>query len=147
MNTTIENSEEKTTGSHVESIFGKVIYEYSREQALKDGVLVDVTETAKEAGIRYHTAVTERLWNGYIVPTKQLEDMGQSIQGRLWDVLYMFAIAACNSPKGCRVLLYSVSFLLENTKSFKTHVVKLKAVIGPGDTTEPVITLMLEDED
>jgi len=35
-------------GSQEENIFGKVIYEYSREQALKDGVLVDVTETAKK---------------------------------------------------------------------------------------------------
>jgi len=134
------------TGNQIESMFGKVIYKYSRKQALEDGVLVDVTETAKEAGIRYNTAVTEALWN-YIEPTEKLKEMGQSIQGRLWDVLYMFAIAARSVPKGCSELLYSVSFLLENSESFKTHVVKLKAVIGPGDTAEPVITLMLEDED
>ena len=134
-------------GSQVESIFGKVIYKYSREQALEDGVLVDVTETAKQASIRYPTAVTERLWNGYIEPTEKLKEMGQSIQGRLWDVLYMFAIAGRSTPKGCNELLYSVGFLIENNKSSKTHVVKIKAVIGPGDTAEPVITLMLEEED
>ncbi|MDW7726886.1 MAG: DUF6573 family protein [Candidatus Methanoperedens sp.] len=129
-----------------ENMDRNVIYKYSREQAIKDGVLVDVTETAKEAGIRYHTAVTEALWN-YIEPTEKLARMGQSVQGRLWDVLYLFTIAARCVPKGCAELFYSVSFLMENSELFKTHVVKLKAVIGPGDNHEPVITLMLEDED
>ncbi|MBE0522354.1 MAG: hypothetical protein IBX39_08850 [Candidatus Methanoperedenaceae archaeon] len=123
-----------------------VIYKYSREQALKDGVLVDVTETAKEAGIKYPTAVTEALWN-YIEPTAKLTRMGQSVQGRLWDVLYLFTIAARNSREGCNELHYGVSFLMESNELFKTHVVKLKAVCGPGDNHEPVITLMLEDED
>ncbi|MBE0522204.1 MAG: hypothetical protein IBX39_08095 [Candidatus Methanoperedenaceae archaeon] len=133
-------------GNQQEELFGKTIYEYSREQALRDGVLVDVTETAKEAGIKYPVAVTEALWN-YIEPTKKLIEMGQSVQGRLWDVLYLFTIAGRSVPKGCAKLLYNVSFLMENSESFKTHVVKLKAVCGPGDTMEPVITLMLENED
>ncbi|MBE0522583.1 MAG: hypothetical protein IBX39_10015 [Candidatus Methanoperedenaceae archaeon] len=133
-------------GNQEEALFGKVIYAYSREQALKDGVLVDVTETAKEAGIKYPVAVTEALWN-YIEPTKKLTEMGQSIQGRLWDVLYLFATAGRGVPGGCSKLLYSVSFLMENSESFKPHVVKLTAVISPGDNHEPVITLMLEDED
>ncbi|MBE0428087.1 MAG: hypothetical protein IBX72_15790 [Nitrospirae bacterium] len=123
-----------------------VIYKYSREQAIRDGVLVDVTETAKEAGIKYPTAVTEALWN-YIEPTEKLERMGQSIQGRLWDVLYLFAIATRCVSKGCAELHYDVDFLMENSVLFETHEVKLKAVCGPGDNHEPVITLMLEDED
>jgi type I site-specific restriction endonuclease len=31
-------------------IFGEVIYSYTRAQAIEDGVLVDVTDMAKEAG-------------------------------------------------------------------------------------------------
>ncbi|MFZ1074602.1 MAG: hypothetical protein WAO21_14335 [Verrucomicrobiia bacterium] len=35
-----------------ESPFGEVIYSYTRKQAIADGFQVEVTETAKEAGIR-----------------------------------------------------------------------------------------------
>jgi hypothetical protein len=82
-----------------ESPFGDVIYAYTRTQAIEDGTLVDVTETAKEAGIKYPTAVTEALWNGYIEPTKRLKDQGQSVQGRIWDVLFLFTLAAKTSQK------------------------------------------------
>jgi type I site-specific restriction endonuclease len=34
-------------------VFGDVIYSYTRKQAIEDGVLVDITEMAKEAGIKY----------------------------------------------------------------------------------------------
>ena len=36
-----------------ESPFGRVIYAYTRKQAIADGVQVDVTKTAKEAGISF----------------------------------------------------------------------------------------------
>jgi len=54
-------------------------------------VLVDVTETAKEAGIAYPTAVTQTLWNGYIEPPESLKGI-QDMQGRLW---------ACMAVGGC----------------------------------------------
>jgi len=38
--------------------FGPVIYGYSREQAIADGVLIDVSELAREAGFRILVAVT-----------------------------------------------------------------------------------------
>jgi len=41
--------------------FGEIISRYSRSQAIEDGVLVDVTETAKEAGFCYHTVITAAL--------------------------------------------------------------------------------------
>jgi len=41
---------------------------------------VDITETAKEAGIVYPTAVTQGLWNGYIKPPESLKGF-QDLQG------------------------------------------------------------------
>lgn len=35
---------------------------YSRAQALEDGVLVDVSETAREAGIKLPVALTATVW-------------------------------------------------------------------------------------
>ena len=40
-----------------------VVYAYSREQAIADGVLVDVTETAKAIGFKLHTVVTDHLFH------------------------------------------------------------------------------------
>ena len=45
----------------IEDVFGPVIYTYTRAQAIEDGVLVDVSTLAAEAGIRYPTAVTRGL--------------------------------------------------------------------------------------
>ena len=46
----------KTDGS--ESLFGEVIFSYTRAQAIADRVLIDVTPTALETGFRFPTAVT-----------------------------------------------------------------------------------------
>jgi hypothetical protein len=133
--------------SEQESLFGDVIYAYTRAQALADGVLIDVTEDAREAGIKYPTAVTEALWNGYIDPDERLKSMGQSARGRLWDVLFLFTFAARSSPKGCNELLYKVNFLMDEGDKYQQETVEIKAVCGPGDDGAPVITIMLPDED
>ena len=36
-----------------ESPFGEIIYSYTRAQAVADGVQVEVTKTAQEAGIKF----------------------------------------------------------------------------------------------
>ena len=41
-----------------ESPFGPVIYAYTRAQAVADGVQVEVTKTAKEAGISFPVFLT-----------------------------------------------------------------------------------------
>ena len=42
----------------VESFFGDIISTYTRAQAIKDGVLIDVSSTAKEAGFEWPVAIT-----------------------------------------------------------------------------------------
>jgi hypothetical protein len=64
-----------------------IISRYTRENAIDDGVLVDVTEQAKETGIRVPTVITSHLH-------QVLEDIpetsaGQDYRGRLHDVLWM----------------------------------------------------------
>ena len=39
-----------------------LIHRYSRADALRDGVLIDVSETAREAGIRWPVALTQATW-------------------------------------------------------------------------------------
>jgi hypothetical protein len=49
----------KTDGS--ESLFGEVIFSYTRAQAIADRALIDVTPTAAEVGFRFPAAVTSDL--------------------------------------------------------------------------------------
>lgn len=117
-----------------------VIFTYSRKQAIEDGVLVDVTETAKEAGFRFPVALTRQVWGKYIVPSDYDAERGQDTAGRLWDTLWMLRV---NARKGGSCILFPVVFeMLGEPKT-----VQLKAVVGPGDDGGPVITIMMPDED
>ena len=124
--------------------FGGFVHRYSRAQAIEDGMLIDVTETAKEAGFKVPVAVTHAVWDGCIEPSEKLKEVGQSVSGRLWDVLWMCALKARFS-EGDRFL-----FALYVRYGTREHQIKkeiLKAVIGPGDQGEPVITIMEPGED
>jgi hypothetical protein len=62
-----------------------LIHSYGRRQAIKDGVLIDVTTTAKEVGFCFPVAVTAALWSQYVRVPDAVE--GQDEAGRLWDIL------------------------------------------------------------
>jgi len=125
-----------------ESIFGPVVSVYTREQAIADGVLVDVTKTAKEAGFTVPVAVTDHVWGEVITPRDQQRSTGQSEAGRLWDVLSVLRYAVKASQEDGALLLFKV--LMQDAYR---HYVQLKSEIGPGDHGEPVITIMLPGED
>lgn len=117
-----------------------VIYTYTRRQAIEDGVLIDVSNLARQAGYKWPVALTSTLYNTYIKPKKNLD--GQSDIGRLWDVLNVLRLKAQNSSGS--VVLFKVSFLMEIDS---LEEIKLKAIAGPGDEGETVITIMTPEED
>ena len=43
--------------------FGPILSAYTRAQAIEDGFLVDVSDTAREAGFGIPVAVTRSVWN------------------------------------------------------------------------------------
>ncbi len=63
-----------------------LIHRYTRADAIRDGVLIDVSAVAREAGIRYPVALTRAVWERCVaVPPGVL---CQDETGRLWDVLF-----------------------------------------------------------
>ena len=120
-----------------------VIHRYTRAQALEDGVLVDLTEWAKELGFRFPVACTATLWNDYIVPPQGTRELGQSERGRAHDVLWMLFNAIRRSGDGDMVS-FEVLFLRTDGRQ---ALVKLKSLCGPGDQGEPVLTIMLPNKD
>jgi hypothetical protein len=126
------------------SVFGDLIYSYTRQQALADGVLVDATSLAREAGFVFPVALTETLYHSYIVPALDLVTEGQSIQGRLWDLLFVLRFAIAKA-RNADTILFTVLFLM--SPGATPVPIDLKAICGPGDDGEPVLTIMLPDED
>jgi hypothetical protein len=125
----------------MEDLFGPPISTYTRAQAIEDGVLVDVSSVAREAGIRFPVALTRAVFETCVTVPKGVR--GQDESGRLWDVLWMLR---CTTRWGGPVEMFSVHVRMDNRERMPSAV-RLKAHCGPGDNGEPVITVMLPDED
>jgi hypothetical protein len=119
-----------------------LIYSYTRADALRDGVLIDVSATAREAGIRWPVALTCAAWGRCVRVPPGVACQDEA--GRLWDVLFLLALAARRSA-GAEVR-YGVHVRTDNREG-TPPLVRLKALCGPGDVGEPVITVTLPDED
>ncbi len=120
-----------------------IIHRYTRAQAIEDGVLVDITRWASETGFKVPVACTRTLWEKWITPPQGTRQMGQCERGRGHDVLWMLLVAIRASPPRQQIE-YEVLFLDADQRH--QHV-RLKAVCGPGDQSEPTITIMLITED
>ncbi len=121
-----------------------LIHRYTRADALRDGVLIDVSATAREAGFKYPVALTAAAWVKCVtVPSAVL---CQDEAGRLWDVLTMLRCAARGPDGGAAEVRFGVHVRNDN-RDRTPPLVRLKALCGPGDQGEPVITVMMPEED
>jgi hypothetical protein len=120
-----------------------IIHRYSRADAIRDGVLIDVTQTAREAGFRFPVALTRAAWERCVVVPAGV--LGQDEAGRLWDVLWMLACAMRGAGNGAEIR-FALPVRSDNRKR-TPPLVRLKAVCGAGDQGEPVVTVMLPAED
>jgi hypothetical protein len=120
-----------------------VVHRYTRADALRDGVLIDVSAVAREAGTRYPVALTRAVWQRCVaVPPGVL---CQDEACRLWDVVYLLACAIRRSCSGPEVR-FGVHVRNDNRDRLPP-LVRLKAACGPGDFEEPVVTIMTQDQD
>ncbi|MEK7254515.1 MAG: DUF6573 family protein [Bacteroidota bacterium] len=118
----------------------EIISAYSRRQAIEDGVLVDVSSVAKEAGFIIPVAVTAAVWADVNDIPKRFQGI-QDIQGRLWDLLSMLRFAIRNN-RDRSVINYAFTMHVGQGSLYTA-----KAVCSPGDNAEPVITIMQPHED
>ncbi|MFA6093665.1 MAG: DUF6573 family protein [Elusimicrobiota bacterium] len=120
----------------------EVIHAYTRKDAMDDGVLVDLSGLAREAGFRWPLAVTRAVYE-MLEPSEELKARGQSVTGRAWDMLFILRVAARRGDG--QEISFSPLFL--NKPGEPPEHKGLRAVTGPGDDGEPVITVMLPGED
>ena len=123
-----------------------IVSAYSRAQALADGVLIDVSGPAEAAGFKVPVAIRAAVW-ALCEPPDAAAALGESEAGRLWDVLWM-SIVAARRLQGEHRLDDTIHFAVEMTNADgKKALHDLWAKCGPGDATEPVVTIMRRGED
>mgnify|MGYP001053751248 FL=1 len=125
----------------VEDLDMPLIYTYTRAQALEDGVLVDVSELAREAGFVWPVALTAAVW-ALVEDIPARYRAWQTVEGRTYDVLWMAYCAIRSATHRDTELRYTL--LLDHGRH---RYLTLKLVTGPGDHGEPVVTIMLPRED
>lgn len=93
----------------------EVISCYTREQAIEDGELVDISNTSevKEAGFKVPVCVTCVLWH----KIDNYKEYGQDTNGRLWDVCFLSIMQFRKdrmAGKDCRIVEFKVKFYEDN---------------------------------
>lgn len=121
-----------------------LIHIYTRADAILDGILVDVSDTAKEAGFKYCVAMTAAVWQKYVEVPTGVE--AQDEAGRLWDILHMLKFAIAKDKASGNVITFQLHVRNDNSDG-DPPLVDLKAICGPDDDGQPCITIMLPEED
>jgi len=128
---------------NVTEMFGEVVYQFSRADAISDGTLIDLTANYPEECrlYRYPVTCTAAVWS---LVEQAVADRRQcnSANGVVWDILYMSQRGVITRPDDQTVLF---KVIITGTGRQRTHT--MKAVCYPGDDMEPVITIMLLHED
>lgn len=142
----MSNSSNECAG---EPVFGDVVFAYTRAQALADGVLIDAGTLAQEAGFRLPVALTAAAWDDCVAWTEDdcRLQVYQDEPGRLWDVLFVAAHAIRTAEGSGSRMLFSLSRVPRDGRSVKAGTVQLKLIVGPGDEGDPVVTILLPEED
>ncbi len=119
----------------------EIIHRYSRADAITDGALIPVDpKIAGEAGFKVPVAITRAAHTAYVALTPAAERAGNSVEGRLWDVLYMARRQLRAGESSNLFQLYVV------TTTTRPKPITLRITIGPGDEGEPVLTILCPEE-
>lgn len=120
------------------------IYAYTRAQAVADGVQVEVSKVAAEAGIRFPVFLTRTVYDSFVTVPEGVT--AQDEAGRLWDIVWMLRFAIRKARPGANRLPFALYVRNDNRKA---RLVKLIVTCGPLDIDDPqpAITVMMPDED
>lgn len=136
------------THQTADEFFGETIYTYTRKDAFNDGVLVDVSEIAKELGFNIPVALTSAVYEDCVKWSEQ-DTKRQTYQdepGRLHDVLSMAHIGA-RVNRNTDTVFFKLYRVIRGGRSTSPKLTTLKMMIHGGDNAEPVITISEPNED
>lgn len=119
-----------------------VVSVYTRAQALEDGVIVDLNQIipVHESGYKYPIACTAAVWS-IIETAVNNKKFCNDYAGVVWDILHMsrnYQIKKWQTGAWFKVII-------TGTGRKKIHTFKIEC--HGGDNAEPVLTVMLPEED
>ena len=124
-------------------IFGEVIYEYTRAQAIEDGQLSDLSAIAPDVVPQHYkhpVACTAEVWS-IIERAVSNKRHCNDFNGVIHDMLWMSRMYAQKVSETTR--LFKVKIVGAGRKS----VYIFKIVCGPNDDMSPALTIMMPHED
>lgn len=130
-------------GDDSDNPFGPVIFKYTRAMAIQDGTLVDLNAIAPDVCRRcfkYPIAMTAAAF-AIVERAVANKETGNDLNGVLYDIFYMTIRTGKEIDQTTRLVEVII------TGAGPTDLYTFKVVCGPGDDAEPVLTIMLPDED
>jgi len=122
----------------------EVISSYTRQQAIEDGVLIDISALYPDITrqlYKFPVTITSAVW-GLIERAVSSKRHGNDCEGVIWDILWM-------SQRGIvkRIDESQHLFQVLITGVGRQQLHNFKIICHPGDHGEPVLTIMLPHED
>ncbi len=125
-----------------------------RSSEIDEGRAIDVSDVAKELGIKLPVSITASVWAEYIqwIRCDRREAISQEAKDRLHDVLSILAVwmkyhNVAQTNLQCENHLYEVFVCPRNNASMGIKLITLKAVFSKSsDESDLAITIMLENE-
>jgi hypothetical protein len=110
---------------------------YTRDDAIRDGEIVDISEMARECGFTVPVGVTRAVWA--IIEKKPAI---QDVKGRIWDLLWILKLRVKNASYNDTVYF---TVIMQSGRQKRQS---FKATIAASDPTgNPAITIMKIGED
>ena len=127
--------------------FDGQVFRITRQQLLAEGALLDISAIAREAGLVFSTAITAGLWAAY-GDARTAGESPRFVLVLCW--MLRFAIRDLIPARRFKdpfseTLFFGIFVQERATGQFR--LAEVKAVCDPGDNLEPVITLLLPEED
>ncbi len=109
----------------------------TRQDAIDDGDLIEITRMGRDMGIMFPLAVSARAAES-MVPFPNIPQ--DTVTENLWDTLHAFRDKARTTAED------EFEFQVSLYQNGLVPTLTFKAAVSPGDDGEPVITIMLPDE-
>ena len=110
----------------------------TRRDAIDDGDLIEITRMGRDIGIAFPLAVSARAAQS-MVPFPNIPQ--ETVTENLWDILHAFRDRARTTT--AEEFEFQASLYLNGL----VPTITFKATVSPGDDGDPVITIMMPDED
>lgn len=129
--------------SALQEFYGAPVSVYTRSQAIDDGYLIDLSETARGLGFKVPVAITSDAFVRCVhLERDEAEMLGESESQRVSRLLRVLLFKIRNTMNGSEDrCTFELAFqALKGGQSVEERAM-IEATIGPGDDAEPVITI------